>query len=131
MNSPNPKVETKFGRTLAVETRRKVSRDEMREYVKETVKTVVERSYRNGSSNDVRRPSTPQEAEILEKIIYGALESLLFGGEVQTVCDTAEFIGMMFLPCSAGPECNKTHLNSCDTIYWPIKKWWDAQTKED
>lgn len=107
---------------LSVEIRRDITTEELKEYAAETARSIVIRYTVNGNSDDRRRDTTPEEADAIERIIYGALLNIRYGRDIQATADAAEFIGMQFLP-GAGSSCDEPHTNTYDTIYLPIKRW--------
>lgn len=105
-----------------------ITEADIKEYATECSKTIVIRTYSNGSSKDTRRKTTKKEAEILYSLISGALLSIRFHDgsndarghkqTVQTAADTAEFISHGLLPSA----------NGYDSVYLPIKSfvWTEA-----
>ena len=89
----------------------KFTEQELKEYAKEQSKTIVIRTYTNGSSKDERREATKPERKIIESIIYGGLLAINSGANVQSVADAGEYIAKLQIP----------EMNSYDTIYNPIK----------
>ena len=85
----------------------RATEQELREYARENAKTIIIRSYVEGSSRDTERRSTKKERLIIESIIFGALVAIRNGAEKQTAKDTAEFISHGLLP----------DVNGYDTIY--------------
>ena len=79
--------------------------------------TIVIRSYKEGSSSDIRREATLPEREILQKIIFAAMISYGYrseknNGSIEAVLDMAEFTCHQFLP-----ECN-----AYDSVYTPLRQ---------
>ncbi len=97
-------------------------------YAIKCAKTIVVRTYENGSSKDTRRKTTGGEEEILSNLIAGALYTVLhYSGNnderghkqtIQMAADTAEFISHGLLPSA----------NGYDSVYLPIKSfvWTEA-----
>ncbi len=100
----------------------------IKDYAMECAKTIVIRTYENGSSKDTRRKTTGKEEKILSNIIAGALYTVLFYSgsndervhkqTLQHAADTAEFISHGLLPSA----------NGYDSVYLPIKSfvWTEA-----
>ena len=107
---------------LSVEIRRNITTEELEEYAAETARSIVIRYTINGNSDDRRRDTTPEEADAIRRIIYGALLNIRYGCDISATANAAEFIGMQFLP-GAGGSYEEPHANTYDTIYLPIKKW--------
>ena len=84
---------------------------ELRAYASEQSKTIIIRTYTDGSSSDDARESTEQEQAIIYSVIYGALLSVNSGRELQTAKDTAEYIALIQFQ-----QINVT-ANCYDTIY--------------
>jgi hypothetical protein len=80
---------------------------ELEQFAEENSKTIVIRSYHEGNSNDCRRETTEREKEIIKNILFGAVLTINGNGDKQTVMDTAEYIGNLFLP----------EMNGYETIY--------------
>ena len=102
--------------------RAQLTSEELKEYAAEAARSIVIRFTVNGNSDDRRRDTTPEEADAIERIIYGALLNIRYGRDIQATADAAEFIGMQFLP-GADSGYDDPHTNIYDTIYLPIRKW--------
>ena len=77
----------------------------IKEEASKAAKTLVIRSYDNGSSVDIRRDATPEEAKIIENTIYGALLTIRNRTTTQdnthlkeTALSVAEYIADLSLP---------------------------------
>lgn len=72
------------------------------------------RSYINGNSKDIKRPSTKPEKEIISNIAFAALWAYRWrsNGNVDSILDTAEMALDMFIP----------EVNGYDTLYIPLKR---------
>ncbi len=108
--------------TLSVEISSQIATEELEQFAAETARSIVIRYTVNGNSDDRRRDTTPEEADAIHRIIYGALLNIRYGRDIQATADAAEFIGMQFLP-GAGSSIDDPHTNTYDTIYLPIKNW--------
>lgn len=84
-----------------------MTEQQLREYAQEKSKSIVIRSYDRGNSKDTRRPSTKPEAQIIENILFGAFLAINQKADKQSVKDTAEYTGNLFIP----------EMNGYDTIY--------------
>ncbi len=89
---------------------------------------IVIRTYPNGSSEDTRRVTTPEEKEVLYNLAYGALLALNYGDEARSnpaaeraIVNSAEFMVKLFLP-----ECN-----GYDSLYIPLNNAIQLWEKED
>ena len=106
--------------------RGKITEEEMKSFSAEAARSIVIRYTIDGNSEDRRRDTTQEEADVLRRIIYGALLNIRSGRDIQATADAAEYIAMQFLP-GAGNRYDEPHANSYDTIYLPIKKWVSLQ----
>ena len=104
---------------LSAEIRSQITTAEMEQFAAEASRSIVIRYSINGNSDDRRRDTTPEEADIIN---FGALCNIRHGRDIQSTADAAEFIGMEFLP-GAGSSYDQPHANSYDTIYLPIKRF--------
>jgi hypothetical protein len=101
----------------------KYSENEAKEYAKNISKTVVIRSFENGSSDDNRRESTAAEAELVERAIAAALVAIRAGYNADSAKATAEF----FILHNSG----ETHINTYDSVYIPINDFLEAQATDN
>lgn len=95
----------------------KYTAEELKEISNDIAKTIVIRSYKNGSSSDDQREATLPEREILSKLIYAAFVAYGYrskenGGSLDAVLDMAEFACHQFLP----------EANAYDSLYTPVKR---------
>jgi len=97
----------------------------MRKYKMEAeLKAIAEKvaeniTVRDCEHSDEFRPSTPEEKEIIYKVIYGSLSGLNWSEEsrgsdeaVKAVIDTAEYLIDLFIP----------YCNGYLTVYNPLKR---------
>lgn len=92
-----------------------MSEQNMKRLARENSKEIVIRSYNDGNSNDYRREATPEESEILYKLLYAAMLAYTWqpnGGSIDIILDTVEFACHQFLP----------EANAHDSIYIPLRK---------
>ena len=90
------------------------------------------RQYDNGTSCDVKKEATFEEAKTLRNIMEGAINSINFGtrtcAEVSMILNTAEFIALRFFPARE----DGSRINGYDTIYTPLyRAWLENRVKED
>lgn len=88
---------------------------EMKRLARENSKEIVIRSYHNGNSSDDRREATPEESEILYRLLYAAMLAYGWrsnGGSIDSILDTVEFACGQFLP----------EANAYDSVYIPLRK---------
>jgi len=88
---------------------------EMKRLARENSKEIVIRSYNDGNSSDDRREATPEESEILYRLLYAAMLAYGWrsnGGSIDSILDTAEFVCHQFLP----------EANAYDSVYIPLRK---------
>ena len=90
----------------------KYNENQLKEISRDIAGSIVIRDYVNGNSRDTRRETTPEEKEIISKIAYGAMVSYGYGGQIDAVLNTTEFILHQFIP----------EANGYDTIYIPLRK---------
>ena len=100
------------------------STDELKTIIGKFTASLVERRYfrrgpngekipdTDGNSEDIRRPSTPAEKSILEKLMRSALYAIRIGGDVQTALNAVEFAADLMIE----------NLNGYDSIYLPLRK---------
>lgn len=87
--------------------------ENIKEYADCESATITIRTYKDGSSKDTARNSTPEEKKIIQGILIGALEAIEAGKDKQTVMDAAEYIGLNLLKASGA--------NTYDSIYNKIR----------
>lgn len=90
---------------------------ELKAYAAETAKSVVIRTYREGSSVDTRRRPTATQARAVYVCLYGALLAANCGDDPNGAISSAEFIVMQLRP----------EVNSYDSVYIPFWKLVDAE----
>jgi len=100
---------------------------EAEEYARETAQEVMIRSYEDGRNEkgyrfDMRRKSTEQERDLVERAIGAALLAILKGYDVDAAKATAEY---MVLWGSLGKL--DPHINSWMSIYVPIGNFLDTK----
>jgi len=83
---------------------------DINQYASDNSDTIVIRTYVNDCSKDIIKKATILERKIIKSIIAGALLGYNHreSNSLQSIADTAEFIGQMLLP---------EHTNCYDTIY--------------
>lgn len=76
--------------------------------------TITIRNYNDHGSEDVSRPTTKIERDIISKIAIGAMDTYGYttNADAWSICNQAEFTLMQFLP----------EANTYDTIYTPLMK---------
>jgi hypothetical protein len=110
--------------------------EDCKQYAQKVAKTLVERKYKNGSSKDTRRDSTPQEAKAIESIIYGSLLGYRYHGlhttdpnaAMEIIANTAEYILLANKEIYETDE-DQGHINTYDTIYRPIMEFDPVQER--
>ena len=99
----------------------KYTSNDLKEIADEISNEIVVRSYKDGTSYDGRRNSTPEEKNIIYKILFAAMVSYGYrnetnGGSIDAVLDMAEFTCHQFLP----------EVNAYDSIYLPLREITDT-----
>ncbi len=92
--------------------------DTLKTYTADLAKTITTRPY---EGTNIRRDATPEEADIIQRILYGAMRTIESGGctsrDIDVIACTAEFICKQFLP----------DVNCYKTIHLPILRWAASQ----
>ena len=90
--------------------------EDIRKYSEEHSMYVVERFFKSGRSEDIKREATEEERRLVFLAIAGALSAIRSGYDKRSVASTAEY----FLIWSNPAPANETHINSYDTVYNPV-----------
>jgi len=99
--------------------------EDIRKYSEEHSMYVVERSFENGRSEDIKREATEEERRLVFLAIAGALSAIRNGYDRRSVASAAEY----FLIWSNPGAADETHINTYDTIYNPVLDFLMKQPK--
>ena len=95
------------------EFRERYTEREISEKCWEIAQTITLREYSNGSSEELTRPTTKPEEQIIQKVSRAALDAFGYSSDdIDGILSMAEFIIMEFLGLN---------VNTYDTIYIPLR----------